>query len=249
MLALHKLFKKRINDIIPEKLPLHIAVIMDGNGRWAQKRNMPRIMGHREGAVALKRIARFCGKIGIKYLTVYAFSTENWNRSKAEVDGLMDLLLEYLKNADREIGQDNVRIRVIGNISRLPVEIQNEILRVTKNTESNDGLNLIIALNYGGRDEIVNAVKSIVSDAVEGKLKPGDITEETVSGRLYTAGIPDPDLIIRPSGEKRISNFLLWQSSYSEYWFSNILWPDFSENDLMEAILDFQKRNRRYGGV
>ncbi len=246
-----RLHKKpqNLDPIDNDNIPLHIAIIMDGNGRWASKRRLPRSAGHRAGAENLKKIVRASDAIGIKFLTVYAFSTENWNRPKDEVDGIMALLLEFLKNAEKEIGGSNVRIRVIGEKSNLSDEIKNEIDRVTENTKSNDGLTLIIALNYGGRNEITNALKKISASVKEGSLEPDDIDEDLISSNLYTIGIPDPDLIIRPSGENRISNFLLWQSSYSEFWFSDILWPDFSKNDLMSAIQDYQKRNRRFGGV
>lgn len=245
-----KLIKRsRVAKIEDGKLPLHIAIFMDGNGRWAMKRGLPRSAGHREGSETLRKIVKCCGEIGIKYLTVYAFSTENWNRPKEEVDALMKLLLEYLKNAEKEIGGRDVRIRVIGTKDRLSDEIVREIDRVVKNTEKNSGLNLIIALNYGGRGEIVDAVKSIARKVVRNKLAIDDINEEIVSNHLYTSDIPDPDLVIRPSGEQRISNFLLWQSSYAEFWYSDILWPDFREQHLLKAIMDYQGRNRRFGGV
>lgn len=230
-------------------LPAHIAVFMDGNGRWASKRGLPRSAGHREGANTLKRIVKECNEIGIRYLTAYAFSTENWSRPKAEVDALMSLLLDFLKNADRELSGQNIRIRIIGDTDRLSEEIKREIDRVVKKTETNTGLNLVIALNYGSRSEIVCAAVKIAQDVRSGRLKPEDINEKVFSDYLYTCGIPDPDLVIRPSGENRLSNFLLWQSSYSEFWYSNILWPDFTKKDLMEAIAEYQKRSRRFGGI
>lgn len=230
-------------------LPEHIAIIPDGNGRWAQKRGLPRSAGHREGSRTLKRIVLLCSGLGIKYLTVYAFSTENWARPKSEVDALMGLLLNYLRNAEKELEGNKVRIRVIGEIKGLPGELQREIKRVETLTASNTGLNLIFALNYGGKDEMVNAVKRI-SEAVKlGKIKTGDINKEMVSEYLYTKGIPDPDLIIRTSGEKRASNFLLWQSAYSEFWFPEVLWPDFGKAQLLEALKEYQSRKRRYGGI
>lgn len=245
-----RLFKKDKNrDIDKDNLPGHIAIIMDGNGRWARRRGMPRSAGHKEGANTLRKIVTSCYNVGIKYLTVYAFSTENWTRPKSEVDSLMNLLFEYLKNADKEIGGKNIRIRVVGNVNGLPEKVRNEIARVTHKTQKNSGLNLIFALNYGGRDEITNAVKKIARDANNGKLKIDEINEQLVSSYMYTEGIPDPDLLIRPSGERRISNFLLWQCAYTEFWYSNILWPDFREDDLLKAIQDYQKRNRRYGGI
>lgn len=246
-------FKKRRlekdNVLDKEKIPAHIAVFMDGNGRWAGKRGLPRSAGHKEGARILKDIVRAADKIGVKYLTVYAFSTENWKRPENEVSSIMNLLMQYLKNAEKEIGGENVRIRVIGNVNALSEEFKKEVARVTYNTQKNDGLNLIIALNYGGRDEIVNAAKRIAADVLHGSLKPDAIDEKLFSGYLYTSGIPDPDLVIRPSGELRLSNYLLWQSAYSEFWYDNILWPDFREKDLIRAVYDYQKRNRRYGGL
>lgn len=248
MFAVSKFFKRE--KTLPEgELPLHIAIIMDGNGRWAKKRGLSRNFGHREGANTLRRIAKFSNKIGIKYLTVYAFSTENWKRPKSEVDTLMDLLLTNLKNAEREIGGDNVRIRVIGDVRGLSDEIQNEILRVTKLTQSNDGLNLTYAINYGSKDEIVHAVKEIALDIKKDKLKIGDINEQLFSNRLYTSDLPNPDLLIRTSGERRLSNYLLWQCAYTEFWFTDVLWPDFTERHLMEAIDDYKNRNRRFGGI
>lgn len=232
-----------------ELLPSHIAIIMDGNGRWASKRGLPRSAGHREGANTLKRIVRVCDGIGIKYLTVYAFSTENWHRPKEEVDALMSLLLEFLKNADKELAGKNIRIKVIGESEGLTVEIKREIARITENTINNTGLTLVIALNYGSRTEIVNAAARIARDVKRGSLMPEEVNEKLLSNYLYTAGTPDPDLVIRPSGENRLSNFLLWQSSYSEFWYSDILWPDFSKKHLLEAIEEFQRRNRRFGGL
>lgn len=249
MFLLKKRGKQIAEKIDSSNLPVHIAIIMDGNGRWAESRGLPRSIGHREGANTLKKIVRSCDEIGIKYLTVYAFSTENWTRPKDEVDALMTLLLEFLKNADKEISGKNIRIKVIGNEYGLGNEILNEIKRVTENTSSNDGLTLVIALNYGSRTEIVDMVKKIAKDVKGGKLDADSIDEKLVSSYLYTVGIPDPDLVIRPSGENRLSNFLLWQSSYAELWYSNILWPDFSREDLVEAIMEYQRRNRRFGGV
>ncbi len=247
------LFGKRAkinhSEIDKNNLPVHIAIVMDGNGRWASGRGLPRSMGHREGANTLRKIVRYCDEIGIKYLTVYAFSTENWSRPKEEVDALMSLLLEYLKNADKEIAGKNVRIKVIGDSNGLTEEIKNEIIRVTENTKKNNGLTLVIALNYGGRAEIVDMVRRIAVEVKKGGLSIDAINEQLVSGYLYTSGIPDPDMVIRPSGENRLSNFLLWQSSYAEFWYSNVLWPDFSKKDLLEAIMEYQKRNRRYGGI
>lgn len=244
-----KVFIKNKFQIDLQKIPKHIAIIMDGNGRWAQKRGMPRNMGHREGARTLKNVVAWCDKLGVKYLTVYAFSTENWKRPKAEVDALMELLHDYLKNADKELGGKNIRIKVIGSRDRLSDEIARQIDRVQMTTSQNTGLTLVIALNYGARSEISEAVRRIASKAVEGKIRVQDIDESFIEKYLFTAGIPDPDLIIRPSGEKRLSNFLLWQSAYSEFWYDDVLWPDFREEHLYKAIYDYQLRNRRFGSV
>jgi undecaprenyl diphosphate synthase len=251
---LKKVLKNKIDnndniEIDKSKLPVHIAIIMDGNGRWAKKRNLPKNLGHREGGNTLKKIVSYCGETGIKYLTVYAFSTENWNRPKSEVDALMALLMEYLRNAERELSGKNVRIRIVGNIRGLSEEVQKEIARVEKATEKNDGICLNIAWNYGGRDEIVHVVKEIVKELDRGNIKAKDIDEKIISKSLYTVGIPDPDLLIRTSGEKRLSNFLLWQCAYTEFWYTDVLWPDIREEHIKEAILDYQKRNRRFGGV
>lgn len=250
MLFLEKLFKKEKKVKIDDgKLPEHIAIIMDGNGRWAKMRGLSRSIGHREGSNTLKRIANYCDKIGIKYLTVYAFSTENWKRPKSEVDALMSLLLEYLRNAERELGGKSMRIMVIGDVNGLSQEIQDEISRVSELTKNNTGLHLNIALNYGSRSEILFAVKGIIKDIESGKLRLSDINENVISSKLYTADIPDPDLIIRTSGERRISNFLLWQSAYSEFWYTDVLWPDFREEHILEAINEYRNRDRRFGGV
>lgn len=254
MSFLSKLFKKHdtVNEdfeIDYNNLPIHIAIIMDGNGRWAKKRRLPRSLGHREGSNNLDKIAHFCGEIGIKYLTVYAFSTENWKRPKSEVNTLMDLLLDYLKNAESHIAGRSVRIRTIGDSSVLSKDIQEQIVRVTKLTENNSGLTLNIAINYGGRDEIVHAVKELAKEVSEGKIESGNIDETMIKDRLYTKDLPDPDLLIRPGGEKRISNFLIWQSAYTEFWYTEVLWPDFKKDHIIEAIKEYQLRNRRFGGV
>ncbi|NLM75274.1 MAG: isoprenyl transferase [Clostridiaceae bacterium] len=240
------LFKKQ-SKLDMENIPEHIAIIMDGNGRWAKKRGLSRSMGHREGSRTLKKIVEACYDLGVKYLTVYAFSTENWSRPKEEVDELMKLLYEYLQNAERELKGKNVRIIVIGDRKKLPDNIVSEINRVEEKTSHNHGLNFIIALNYGGRQEIVDAVNAIAEDIRYGRIT--EINEELISQRLYTRGIPDPDLLIRTSGELRLSNFLIWQSSYSELFFSDVLWPDFTPKHLEEAILSYQGRQRRFGGV
>ncbi len=241
--------KKKLILENQEKMPDHIAIIMDGNGRWAEKKGYPRSLGHREGANNLKRIVEDCNKIGLKYMTVYAFSTENWSRPKSEVDTLMSLLKEFLRDADKTLSGKNIRIRVIGEKAGLSDAIVKEIDRVVENSAKNTGLTLIIALNYGSRNEIVNAATKIAKDVQSGLLRLEDVDEKMFSNYLYTSGIPDPDLVIRPSGENRISNFLLWQSSYAEFWYSDILWPDFTIKDLLQAIEEYQKRDRRYGGL
>ena len=225
-------------------LPRHIAIIMDGNGRWAKKRGLPRTAGHTAGAKPFKNIARYCNKIGLKYLTVYAFSTENWKRPEDEVKGIMNLLREYLKDAEN-FKDENIRVRFIGDREPLADDIKELMLKNERESENATGLTLYIAINYGGRDEIVKAVQKIIKSGV----KAEDITEKVISDNLYTADCPDPDFIIRPSGEYRISNYLIWQSAYSEFWYSDILWPDFTEKHLEKAIDDFNKRNRRFGGI
>ena len=236
-------FKKKKSD--EERiLPTHIAIIMDGNGRWAKKRSLPRTAGHAAGSKTFKSIARYCNKIGIKYLTVYAFSTENWKRPKSEVDNIMNILRDYLKDTD-SFKDENIKLEFIGDREPLADDIKELMLKAEADSASATGLHLNIALNYGGRDEIVHAVKRIVAEGTNAE----DITEQTISEHLYTAGQPDPDFIIRPSGEYRLSNYLIWQSAYAEYWFSDILWPDFGPKDLDRAIEDFSRRNRRFGGI
>ncbi len=236
------MFFKKKETVRP--LPKHIAIIMDGNGRWAKKQGLPRSAGHVAGAKTFKNIARYCNKIGLEYLTVYAFSTENWKRPQAEVDGIMNLLRDYLKDAEN-FKDENIRVRFLGNREPLAEDIKELMLKNEKDSEVATGLNLNIAINYGGRDEITTAVKEIVKNGVAVE----DITEELISQNLYTKDIPDPDFIIRPSGEYRLSNYLIWQSAYAEYWFSDVLWPDFTSKHLDKAIDDFNKRNRRFGGV
>lgn len=235
------LFKKINSERV---LPRHIAIIMDGNGRWAKKRSMPRSAGHVAGAKTFKDIARYCNKIGLEYLTVYAFSTENWKRPKDEVESIMNLLREYLKDAEN-FKSDNIKVKFIGNLEPLADDIKELIKKDEDGSKDATGLRLNIAINYGGRDEITNAVKKIVASGI----RPEDISEETVSDNLYTADIPDPDFIIRPSGEFRLSNYLIWQSAYAEYWFSDVLWPDFKPKHLEKAIEDYNHRNRRFGGI
>ena len=232
-------------------VPRHIAVIMDGNGRWAKKRGMPRSYGHATGAETFRTIATYCKDIGVQYFTVYAFSTENWKRPQDEVDALMDLFRKYLKEAAETMFQRGVAVRVLGDLTPLPEDIRAQIAEVDEIADSlgPDAATASLCINYGGRDEIKNAVKALAEDVKAGKLDPADITEDSISARLYTAHMPDPDLIIRPSGEIRTSNFLLWQSAYSEYYFTDVLWPDFSTEDMDKAIDDFNRRNRRFGAV
>ena len=232
-------------------VPRHIAVIMDGNGRWAKKRGLPRKAGHKVGAETFRTIATYCKDIGVKYFTVYAFSTENWKRPQDEVDALMNLFRTYLKEAAETMVARGVAVRVLGDLSVLPADIQRQIDEVHALADmlGEDAATASLCINYGGRDEIKNAVRALAHDVQAGRLRPEDITEDTISAHLYTAHMPDPDLIIRPSGEVRTSNFLLWQSAYSEYYFTDVLWPDFSTKDMDAAIDDFNRRSRRFGGV
>ncbi|MDD5863240.1 MAG: isoprenyl transferase [Firmicutes bacterium] len=228
--------------------PRHIAIIMDGNGRWAKQRGLPRTAGHAAGAEAFRRIANYCRTLGVEYLTVYAFSTENWKRSEEEVAGIMRLLRRYLDEALRDMEKNRVRFRFFGDLSRLSPELQKLCHDAESRSEEYD-VQVNFCLNYGGRDEIVRAARAFAADVAAGKANPEELTEEGFSGYLYSAGVPDPELIIRPSGEQRISNFLLWQSAYSEYVFMNVLWPDFTPEHLDEAIAEYHRRNRRFGGT
>ena len=232
----------------PEKMPKHIAIIMDGNGRWATKRRLPRKAGHKAGAEALERIIYAAKEMGLKHLTVYAFSTENWKRSTEEVGAIMDILRFYLKNYFKKFVKDNIRMHVIGEKSRLDADIQKAIQEIETLSKEKDGMTVHVALNYGGRDELRRAITKIAKETTEGTLSPADITEDIISSALDTAGIPDPELLIRTSGEERISNFLLWQIAYSEFFFSEVLWPDFDKNELKKAIYYYQNRERRFGG-
>lgn len=247
------IFKKDKNneEIILDKdnIPKHVAIIMDGNGRWAKRRKLPRTMGHKAGVETIRRVIKESHILGIKYLTLYAFSTENWKRPSDEVSALMKLLVEYLRKELKELNENGVVIKISGDITKLPKDAQKEVLDAIELTKNNEGVVLNIAFNYGGRDEILRAVKSICSDLSNDKINIEDINEGMFENYLYTKGMPDPDLIIRPSGEQRISNFLLWQCAYSEFWYSNICWPDFTEEHLRKAIYDYQHRDRRYGGV
>lgn len=232
-----------------DRIPKHIAIIMDGNGRWAKARMLPRTMGHRAGMKNIKLVVEESSDLGVKFLTLYAFSTENWKRPNDEVSALMDLVVEFIEKEFEELNANNVRLKSIGDISKLPEKSRKSIVDAIEKTKNNTGLTLNIALNYGGRDELIKATKEIGSLIACGKLNVEEINEEVISSHLYTKDMPDPDLIIRPSGELRLSNYLLWQSAYSELWFSNINWPDFKKSDLRKAISDFQNRDRRYGGV
>lgn len=239
------------SDVDTKPVPQHVAVIMDGNGRWAKKHGMPRQMGHRAGAETFRTIATYCADIGIKYFTVYAFSTENWKRPQEEVDALMNLFRKYLREAADTMSQRGVAVRVLGDLSGLPDDLKKQIVENDKIADQL-GPNAAVAnlcINYGGRDEIKNAVRAICSEIQAGNLCAEDVTEDCIAQNLYTAHMPDPDLIIRPSGEMRTSNFLLWQSAYSEYYFTDVLWPDFTTDDMDAALDDFNHRQRRYGGV
>ncbi|MGN0134448.1 MAG: isoprenyl transferase [Anaerotignum sp.] len=235
-------------ELNPDKMPKHIAIIMDGNGRWATKRSLPRKAGHKAGAEALEKIIYAAKDMGLEHLTVYAFSTENWKRSEEEVGTIMDLLRMYLKNYFKKFLKDNVRMDVIGDITRLDKDIQESILEIEEISKEKTGLFVHIALNYGGRDELRRAVGKIAEDVAAGKLAPADVTEDVITNALDTAGTPDPELMIRTSGEERISNFLLWQIAYSEFYFSEVLWPDFDKKELEKAIYYYQNRERRFGG-
>ena len=232
-------------------VPRHIAVIMDGNGRWAKKRGLPRKAGHKVGAETFRTIATYCKDIGVQYFTVYAFSTENWKRPQDEVDALMNLFRTYLREAAETMVARGVALRVLGDLSVLPEDIRRQIdeVHALADTLGENAATASLCINYGGRDEIKNAVRALAKQVQDGTLNPEDITEDSISQNLYTAHMPDPDLIIRPSGEIRTSNFLLWQSAYSEYYFTDVLWPDFSTKDMDAAIDDFNRRSRRFGGV
>jgi undecaprenyl diphosphate synthase len=230
-------------------LPRHVAVIMDGNGRWAKQRGLPRIEGHRQGAESARTIIRTAGELGVKYLTLYAFSAENWNRPKDEVDALMKYLIHYLKTETPELNKNNVRLEVIGQIYRLPENVQEHLKKSIATLSKNSGLTLVMALSYGSRIEIVDAVRRIAEKVRDGKLEPADINEEVISQHLWTRNIPDPDLLIRTSGEMRVSNFLLWQISYAELVITPTLWPDFRKPQFFAALEDYARRHRRFGGV
>jgi undecaprenyl diphosphate synthase len=230
-------------------LPKHVAVIMDGNGRWAKQHGLPRVEGHRRGADSAREIIRTAGELGIKYLTLYAFSAENWNRPKDEVDALMKYLIHYLKTETPELNKNNVRLEVIGQIYRLPENVQEHLKKSMATLSKNNGLTLVMALSYSSRIEIVAAVRSIAEKAKQGKLDPADINEQVISQHLWTRNIPDPDVLIRTSGEMRVSNFLLWQISYAELVITPTLWPDFRKPQFYEALEEYARRHRRFGGI
>lgn len=253
MINIFKGKKEKKNESVEQldmnNIPNHIAIIMDGNGRWAKERNLPRSMGHKAGVETVRIILREAARLGVKNLTLYTFSTENWGRPTDEISTLMKLINTYLKSELKEINENGVKLNIFGDMSRLPKESRDALNDAIELTKNNKRINLNLALNYGGRDEIVRATKLIARDIKNNKIKEEDINEKTVEKYLYTNGIPDPDLIIRPSGEQRLSNFLLWQCAYSEFWYSNINWPDFKEVDLRKAIADYQGRDRRFGKV
>jgi undecaprenyl diphosphate synthase len=236
-----------INEIDKTRIPNHVAIIMDGNGRWAKSRGKLRISGHQEGAKSVRTAIEVCGELGVKYLTVYAFSTENWSRPQAEVSGLMNLLVSSVDKEFEEINKLGVRIRVIGELDKLPSNVQSKLKFAIENTKNNTALNFVIALSYSGRWDIVNAARKLAQDCKNNVLNPNEINDKVFESYLSTADIPDPELLVRTSGEERISNFLLYQLAYSEFYFTDVLWPDFSKNEFYSAIINFQKRERRFG--
>jgi len=245
--------KARNDDLLFEldltRLPRHVALIMDGNGRWAAKRSLPRVAGHRAGADAVRRTVETSARLGLECLTLYAFSTENWKRPRFEIRALMDLLIEFLRKELHALKENNIQFRMIGRSEELHISVLEQIRKAELSTFQNTGMLLNIALNYGGRTEIVDAVRKLAGDAAAGRLQPDEVDEELFSRNLYTRALPDPDLLIRTSGEMRISNFLLWQIAYAEIHVTETLWPDFGERELLSALIDYQKRDRRYGRV
>jgi len=236
-----------MTGIDKDRIPAHIAIIMDGNGRWAKQHSLGRVAGHKKGVEAVRNTVTACREIGVKYLTLYAFSAENWNRPSREVGALMRLLEKFLQLEIKTLQKNNIRLNAIGNLKSLPEGVLKTLNDVIDLTSANSAMTLILALSYGGRDEILDAVKRIARDCAAGKLDAASITKKIISDYLYTEGIPDPDLLIRTSGEYRISNFLLWQTAYTEFYFTDLLWPDFRKEDLFRAIADYQKRERRFG--
>lgn len=238
-----------VKSLDPLKMPKHIAIIMDGNGRWAQAKGLPRAAGHRAGVESLREVVENCSRLKIEYLTVYAFSTENWKRPKEEVNILMDLLVEYLYKEVEELHSKNVRVFAIGCLEELPETAQQALTRSMQKTSANTGLQLNLALNYGGRAELTKAFHKLAQQVKDGSINPDQIDQDLIAANLFTAGMPDPDLLIRPSGDFRISNFLLWQLAYTEFWHTPVLWPDFRREHLLEALDSYQKRQRRFGGL
>ena len=241
------LFNNKAGERTDVRPPRHIAIILDGNGRWAKKRGLPRTAGHAVGSETFRKIATYCKNIGVEYLTVYAFSTENWNRPADEVGTIMKLLGKYLNEAIETMERDHIKMKIFGDIGKLPPELQKLAEKTDEISSRYEGFQANICLNYGGRDEIVNAARRYAQDLAEGKA--AELTEASFSDYMYSAGIPDPDLLIRPGGEQRISNFLLWQCAYAEFYFTDVLWPDFTPEELDKAIAEFHRRDRRYGGV
>jgi undecaprenyl diphosphate synthase len=231
------------------QLPAHVAIIMDGNGRWAKKRLLNRVKGHEKGSDTVRKVVRTCRELGIRYLTLYAFSTENWQRPKSEVEALMTLLKRFLKSEKSEMLENDIRLRVIGQVDRLPADVRIAVEETMAATRGNRGMDLILALSYGGRTEIVDMVRAVADKVSQGRIDPKAINAETIADHLYTREIPDPDILIRTSGEMRISNFLLWQIAYAEIFITPTLWPDFSKDELLQILKDFQGRERRYGKV
>lgn len=245
-----KLFqRKKENQIVDRPVPRHIAIVMDGNGRWATKRGLPRTAGHAAGSEVFRNIATYCRDIGVEYLTVYAFSTENWKRSEEEVSAIMGLLKKYLFEAIEKMENDRIKLEFFGDLSRLNPELQELAAKTREISDKYKGFQANICLNYGGRDEIVRAARAFAEKCAAGEVSAASLTEAEFGSMLYSGEIPDPDLIIRPSGEQRISNFLLWQSAYAEYYFTDVLWPDFTPAELEKSIAAFNSRNRRFGGV
>lgn len=238
-----------VDQIKKEQIPGHIAIIMDGNGRWAKKRSLPRVAGHHEGMKVVRKVTRLANQLGVKTLTLYAFSTENWKRPKPEVEYLMKLPEEFLGTFLPELMEENVRVEMIGDKELLPAHTKKAVEKAMNDTKDNDGLILNFALNYGSRAEILHAVQKVLQDAKKGKIDENSLDEALFSSYLMTKGLPDPDLLIRTSGEIRLSNFMLWQLAYTEFWFTDVLWPDFSEEHFLQAIATYQKRSRRFGGV
>jgi len=244
------LFGKKDKEeiVIPDKLPDHVGFIMDGNGRWAKKRGLPRSFGHREGAKQFKKIVRYCKDIGLKNISFYAFSTENWQRPAEEVNTIMELFRDYIVDV-RNFLSENTRMIFLGDKSAFDEDLQEKMIKLEEDTAKYDEMTLMMAVNYGGRDEITHAARILAEKAAKGEIKPEDITEQSISDNLYTAGFPDVDLLIRPSGEQRISNYLIWQCAYAEFYYTDVLWPDFTPDELDKALAEYARRNRRFGGV